>query len=57
MFAIPVKTYLGKDYTDKRVIMERLLKEEIKLCTSQIQLKDRKIFWLAVFEFEKRKTC
>lgn len=56
MFAIPVKTYLGKDYTDKRVIMERLLKEEIKLCTSQIQLKDRKIFWLAVFEFEKEKN-
>ncbi|WP_407497247.1 hypothetical protein [Elizabethkingia anophelis] len=55
MFAIPVKTYLGKDYTDKRVIMERLLKEEIKLCTSQIQLKDRKIFWLAVFEFEKEE--
>ncbi|MEA1848165.1 hypothetical protein U9K52_04480 [Chryseobacterium sp. MHB01] len=55
MFAIPVKTYLGKDYTDKRVIMERLLKGEIKLCTSQIQLKDRKIFWLAVFEFEKEE--
>lgn len=55
MFAIPVKTYLGKDYTDKRMIMERLLREEIKLCTSQIQLKDRKIFWLAVFEFEKEE--
>jgi len=55
MFAIPVKTYLGKDYADKRVIMERLLKEEIKLCNSQIQLKDRKIFWLAVFEFEKKE--
>lgn len=56
MFAIPVKTYLGKDYTDKRVIMDSLLKEEIKLCTSQIQLKDKKIFWLAVFEFEKEKN-
>ncbi len=56
MFAIPVKTYLGKDYTDKRTILERLLKEEIKLCTSQIQLKDRKIFWLAVFEFEKEEN-
>ena len=55
MFAIPVKTYLGKDYTDKRVVMERLLKGKIKLCTSQIQLKDRKIFWLAVCEFEKEK--
>jgi len=55
MFAIPVKTYLGKDFTDKRLILERLLKGEIKLCTSQIQLKAGKIFWLAVFETEKEE--
>ncbi|SMO62964.1 hypothetical protein SAMN06265171_103386 [Chryseobacterium rhizoplanae] len=55
MFAIPVKTYLGKDFSDKRLIMERLLRGEIKLCTSQIQLKAGKIYWLAVFEFEKEK--
>lgn len=53
MFAVPVKTYLGKDFSDKRLIMERLLRDEIKLCTSQIQLKCGKIYWLAVFEFEK----
>ncbi|WPO91766.1 hypothetical protein [Chryseobacterium sp. HR92] len=55
MFAIPVKTYLGKDFSDKRLIMERLLRGEINLCTSQIQLKAGKIYWLAVFEFEKEK--
>ncbi len=55
MFAIPVKTYLGRDFSDKRLIMERLLRDEIKLCTSQIQLKDRKIYWFAVFEFEKEE--
>ncbi|MYZ60337.1 hypothetical protein EH151_10615 [Elizabethkingia anophelis] len=55
MFAIPVKTFLGRDYTDKRLIMELLLREEIKLCTSQIQLKAGKIYWLAAFEFEKEK--
>lgn len=55
MLAIPMKTYLGKDFTDKRLIMEQLLKEQIKLCTSQIQLKAGKIFWLAVFEFEKEE--
>ncbi|MBU8883513.1 hypothetical protein KSK37_10500 [Kaistella sp. DKR-2] len=55
MFAIPVKTYLGKDFSDKRLIMERLLRKEIKLCTSQVQLKAGKIYWLAVFEFEKEK--
>ncbi|MDQ0478158.1 hypothetical protein [Chryseobacterium sp. MDT2-18] len=53
MLAIPVKTYLGKDFSDKRVIMERLLRKEIELRTSQIQLKAGKIYWLAVFEFEK----
>ena len=55
MFAIPVKTYLGRDFSDKRLVMERLLKKEIKLCTSQIQLKSGKIYWLAVFEFEKEE--
>ncbi|KFC19169.1 hypothetical protein [Chryseobacterium sp. FH1] len=53
MFAIPVKTYLGRDFSDKHLVLERLLREEIKLCNSQVQLKDGKIFWLAVFEFEK----
>lgn len=55
MLAVPVKTYLGRDFSDKRLIMERLLRKEIKLCTSQIQLKAGKIFWLAVFEFEKEE--
>lgn len=55
MFAIPIKTFLGKDFSDKRLIMERLLRDEIKLCTSQIQLKAGKIYWLAVFEFEKEQ--
>ncbi len=57
MFAIPVKTYLGRDFSDKHLILERLLMEEIKLCNSQVQLKDGKIFWLAVFEFEKEDHC
>ena len=55
MLAIPVKTYLGKDFNDKRLIMERLLRKEIELRTSQIQLKAGKIYWLAVFEFEKEE--
>jgi transposase len=50
-----VKTYLGKDFTDKRKLLERLTKGEIKLCTSHIKLKESKTFWLAVFEIEKEK--
>ncbi|TRZ42483.1 hypothetical protein [Robertkochia solimangrovi] len=53
LFSIPMKTYLGKDFTDKRILMERLVKGEIKLCTSHIKLKNGKIFWLPVFEIEK----
>lgn len=53
LFSIPFKTYLGKDFSDKRILLERLEKKDIKLCTSQIQIKNGKIFWLAVFEFKK----
>lgn len=53
LFKIPLKTYLGKDFTDKRKLMERLARGETKLCTSHIQLMDGKIFLLAVFEIEK----
>ena len=55
ILAIPFKTYLGRDFTDKRLVLQRFLNKEIKLCTSKIQLKDGKIFWLAVFEFEKEE--
>lgn len=55
LFSIPFKTYLGKDYTDKRKLLERLVEGNMKLCTSKIKLKDGKIFWLAVFEIEKEE--
>jgi len=55
LFQIPFKTYLGKDHADKRVLLERVLKGETKLCTSHIKLKDGKIFWLPVFEIKKEK--
>ena len=55
LFSIPLKTYLGKDHTDKRKLLEQLVAGEIKLCTSRIQLKKQKIYWLATFEFQKEK--
>ena len=55
LFQIPFRTYLGKDYTDKRRLLEQVIKGETKLCTSHIKLKDGKIFWLPVFEIEKEK--
>ena len=55
LFSLPLKTYLGKDYTDKRKLLEQFLKGEIRIRTSHIKLKDGKIFWLPVFEIKKEQ--
>ena len=55
LFSIPLKTYLGKDYTDKRSLLEQVIAGKVKLCTSKIKLKKQKIYLLATFEFEKEK--
>ncbi|WP_430613542.1 hypothetical protein [Flavobacterium sp. JP2137] len=55
LFRIPFRTYLGRDFTDKKRLLEQVISGEIKLCTSHIKLKDGKIFWLPVFEIEKEK--
>lgn len=55
LFQIPFRTYLGKDYKDKKRLLEQVISGEIKLCTSHIKLKEGKIFWLAVFEIAKEK--
>ncbi len=55
LFSIPFKTYLGKDFSDKRKLLTALAEGTLKLCTSQIQLKRNKIYWLAVFEMEKEE--
>ncbi|WP_418502353.1 hypothetical protein [Flagellimonas sp.] len=53
IFSIPFKTYLGKDFNDKRRLLERLVDGDIKLRTSYIKLTDRKTFLMAAFEIEK----
>lgn len=55
LFSIPLKTYLGKDFTDKRKLLEKVIAGETNLCTSHIQLKNGKTYWLATFEIEKEK--
>jgi hypothetical protein len=55
LFQIPFRTYLGKDFTDKKKLLERVVAGETKLCTSHIKLRDGKIFWLPVFEIEKEE--
>ena len=53
LFKIPFRTYLGKDFTDKRKLLEHVVAGDTKLCTSHIKLQEGKIFWLAVFEMEQ----
>ncbi|MCZ4318750.1 hypothetical protein O4H26_07095 [Aequorivita viscosa] len=55
LFKIPFRIYLGKDFTDKRKLLERAVAGETSIRTSHIKLKDGKIFWLAVFQIEKEK--
>lgn len=55
LFGIPFKTYLGKDFYDKRLLLEKILKQEVKLCTSSIQLDKGKIYLLAAFEYEQER--
>lgn len=55
LFQIPLKTYLGRDFSDKWKLLQRVTQGDLKLCTSHLQLKDGKTFWLAVFEMEKEK--
>lgn len=57
LFSIPFKTYLGKDFTDKKRLLEEVISGKAKLCTSQIKLKEGKIYWLPVFEIEKEPQC
>ncbi len=53
LFQLPFKTYLGKDFTGNKKLLEQVVSGEIKLCTSQIKIEKGKIFWLAVVEIEK----
>lgn len=53
LFQIPFRTYLGKDLYDKRQLLEKALKGEVKLCTSSFKLEGPKIFLMAAFRMER----
>ncbi len=55
VFKIPFRTYLGKDFYDKRILLERTLQGSVKLCTSSLKLNKGKIFLLAAFQMEKEQ--
>jgi hypothetical protein len=55
LFKIPFKTYLGKDFYDKRLLLKKLTEGTVKLCSSSLVLKKNKIFMLAAFQVQKEK--
>lgn len=55
LFKIPFRTYLGKDKSDKRVLLQRALVKQIKICTSAIQIVKGKLFLLLTVELPKKE--
>ncbi|MCD0487737.1 hypothetical protein LPB86_05825 [Pedobacter sp. MC2016-14] len=52
-FNIPFKTYLGKDRSDKAVLLKKAMEGKLKICNCAMQPEKGKIFLLASFEVEK----
>lgn len=46
LFKLPFRTYLGKDRSDKRILLQRVLVGQIKACSSAIKVIKGKIFLL-----------
>ncbi|RQO73758.1 hypothetical protein DBR40_13185 [Pedobacter sp. KBW01] len=55
LFQIPFRTYLGKDRSDKKIMLERILGGTLKLRASHIQLDKGKVFLLAAIAIEKEQ--
>lgn len=55
LFQIPFRTYLGKDRSDKKNVLDRILNGTLKLCASHLQLDQGKVFLLAAIQVEKEQ--
>jgi len=53
LFQIPFRTYLGKDKSDKRVLLKRAMGGTLKMGNCALKLEKGKIFLLAAFHMEK----
>lgn len=54
LFKFPFRTYLGKDRSDKRVLLQRVLVGQLKACSSSIKVVKGKIFLLLSLEMPKK---
>lgn len=55
LFKIPFKTYLGKDRSDKKVLLQRTMVGITKFRTCSLKIDKGKLFLLAAFEMEKEQ--
>ena len=55
LFKIPFRTYLGRDRSDKRVLLQHTLVGQIKICTSSIKIVKGKIFLFLALEPPKKQ--
>ena len=55
LFQIPFRTYLGRDRSDKKLMMERIKSGALKMRASHLQLDGGKVFLLAAIEIEKEQ--
>lgn len=55
LFKIPFRTFLGKDKSDKKVLLQRALVGQIKICGSSLQIVKGKLFLLLALELPKQQ--
>ena len=54
LFGIPLKTYLGKTFDDKRELLREVIRGTYKLAISYLKLEDKKLYLLATFEQDRQ---
>lgn len=54
-FNIPFRTYLGKDNSDKKVLLKKAMAGILKICHSSLKLEKGKIYLLAAFQMDTEK--
>ena len=55
IFGKRFKTFFGRDLSGNRLMFERGVKGDYKICDSSLQIKNKKMFLLTVFQFESEK--
>jgi IS605 OrfB family transposase len=56
VYGTSFRTFFGRDLSGNQIIFDRAMQGEYKWCDSSIKLDGKKMFLLAVFQFEKEDT-